>query len=101
VVARAEATGIEWNLGDGNTVRCDEGVAWRPGMDVRHPPCGHPYARASRDLPGGVYRISATTTWALAWTTEGLPEQRGGEFVLQATSTTTLRIDEVQVVNGG
>lgn len=101
VVARAEATGIEWDMGDGRTVRCDEGVAWRSGMDVLDPPCGYPYPRASRDRPGGVYEIAATTTWALVWSTEGLPEERGGEFVLRATSTTTLRIVEAQVVNGG
>jgi hypothetical protein len=101
VVARARATDIEWAMGDGSVVRCDEGVAWRQGMSVLDPPCGHAYSRASRDRPGGTYRISATTTWALAWWTEGLPAQRGGEFVLRATSTTNLRIDEVQVVTGG
>jgi hypothetical protein len=101
VVARAKATGIEWDMGDGGTVRCDEGTAYRPGMNVLDPPCGHPYSRASRDRPGGVYQIAATTTWALEWWTEGLPDQRGGEFVLRATSTTALQIDEVQVVNAG
>jgi hypothetical protein len=101
VVARAAATGIEWDMGDGNTIRCDEGVAWQRGMNLLDPPCGYPYPRASRDRPGGVYEVSATTTWALEWWTEGMPEQRGGEFVLRATSTTALQIDEVQVVNAG
>lgn len=101
VVAEAEATGIEWRMGDGSTVRCDEGVAWEPGLDVLNPPCGHAYARASRHQPGGVYEVTATTTWVLQWRTEGLPEQRGGEFELPATATTTLRIDEIQVVTSG
>jgi hypothetical protein len=98
VVAQAEATSIEWDMGNGSTVRCDEGVAWRTGMNVFHPPCGYAYSRASRHLPGGVYEISATTTWVLQWQTVGLPEERGGEFELQATSTTALQIDEIQVV---
>jgi hypothetical protein len=98
VVAQAEATGIDWDMGDGGAVQCDEGVAWRAGTSVFDPPCGHAYARASRHQPGGVYEISATTTWLLQWQTQGLPEQRGGEFELQATSTTTLQIDEIQVV---
>jgi hypothetical protein len=98
VVAQAEATGIAWDMDDGAVVHCDEGVAWQPGMNVYHPPCGHAYSRSSRDLPDGVYEISATTTWAVEWRTEGLPEQRGGEFVLEPTSTTTLQIDEVQVL---
>lgn len=101
VMAEARATGIEWAMGDGGTVRCDEGVAWEPGMNVLDPPCGHTYSRASRHQPGGVYEISATTTWALEWRTEGLPEQRGGGFELQATSTITLRVDEIQVVTSG
>jgi hypothetical protein len=98
VVAQAEATGIDWQMGDGGTVHCGEGVAWHAGMSVFNPPCGYAYARASRHRPGGVYEISATTTWILEWQTEGLPEPRGGEFELQATSTTTLQIDEIQVV---
>jgi hypothetical protein len=98
VVARAEATGIAWDMGDGAVVRCDAGVAWEPGMNLSDPPCGHAYSRASRDLPGGTYEISATTTWVVEWSTEGLAEQRGGEFVLNPASTTTLQIDEVQVL---
>jgi hypothetical protein len=98
VVAEARATGIEWAMGDGNTVQCDEGVAWEPGMNVLSPPCGHAYSRASRHQPGGVYEISATTTWVLEWQTQGLPAQRGGAFDLNATSTTTLQIDEIQVL---
>jgi hypothetical protein len=100
VVAQAEATGIEWDLGDGTTIQCDEGVAWQRGMSVFDPPCGHAYARASRDQPGGVYEISATTIWQLEWFTEGLPEPRGGEFELAATSTTGIQIDEIQVLTG-
>jgi hypothetical protein len=98
VVAEARATGIEWAMGDGNTVQCDEGVAWEPGMNVLSPPCGHAYSRASRHQPSGGYEISATTTWVLEWQTQGLVEQRGGAFDLNATSTTTLQIDEIQVV---
>ncbi|HEY8473982.1 MAG TPA: hypothetical protein VIL37_15285 [Natronosporangium sp.] len=101
VVAEARATGIRWDTGDGATVQCDEGVPWEPGMNLLNPPCGHTYARASRHQPGGVYQLSATTTWQLEWRTEGLPEPRGGEFGLAATSTAELVVREIQVVTGG
>jgi hypothetical protein len=98
VTAEARATKIVWDMGDGGRVTCDEGVAWERGMNILDPPCGHQYERASRHQPNGVYEIAATTTWLLEWQTEGLPDEEGGEFELQATSTTTLRIDEVQVL---
>jgi hypothetical protein len=98
VVADAEATKIEWDMGDGHRITCDEGVAWERGMNIGDPPCGHQYERASRHRPGGVYQITATTTWVLEWRTEGLVDQDGGEFELPATATTTLQIDEVQVL---
>jgi hypothetical protein len=98
VVADAEATKIEWDMGDGHRVTCDEGVAWERGMDVLDPPCGHQYNWASRHEPGGVYEIAATTTWVLEWRTEGLSDEEGGELELQATSTTALQIEEVQVL---
>lgn len=98
VVADARATKIEWDMGDGHRVTCDEGIAWERGMNILDPPCGHQYERASRHQPNGVYEISATTTWLIEWRTEGLVTEEGGVFELQATSTTTLQIDEIQVL---
>lgn len=100
VVAQAEADRIDWDLGNGDSRRCDEGVAWQRGMDVMQPACGYTYRRSSRGQPGGGYQIEATTTWQVEWWTEGLTEQRSGQFELQPTNATTLAIDEIQVLYG-
>lgn len=100
VVAQATAVEISWAFGDGTTQTCDEGVAWQPGMPVHGPPCGHTYLRSSREQPGGRYGISATTLWTLEWFTEGLTPQRGGEFELDATSTDSIQVQELQVLYG-
>jgi hypothetical protein len=98
VRARARVGEVLWDTGDGSPpVACDQGVAWEQGMDVLDPPCGHPYPRASRDQPGGTFRITATTTWHLEWWVDGVWD---GELFLPATSTTEIRVDEIQVLTG-
>lgn len=102
ITARAEAvaTAIVWEMGDGTQVTCDQGVAWQPGMDVLDPPCGHRYARASRDQPDGRYQITAVTTWEVEWSVNG-PSAASGTVTLHPESTTSLRIEEIQVLTGG
>lgn len=102
ITARAEAvaTAIVWEMGDGTQVTCDQGLAWQPGMDVLDPPCGHRYARASRDQPDGRYQITAVTTWEVEWSVNG-PSAASGTVTLHPESTTSLRIEEIQVLTGG
>jgi hypothetical protein len=97
--ASAVATEIVWDMGDGSQVECDEGVAWARGMDTLNPPCGHTYLRSSRDQPDGSYPISATTTWQVEWSVNG-PSAASGTVTLHPESTTTLQVDEVQVLTG-
>jgi hypothetical protein len=101
ITAQASAVAIEiiWDLGDGSQLECDEGVAWARGMDTLNPPCGHTYLRSSRHEPDGRYPITATTTWQVEWSVDG-PSAASGTVTLHPESTTTLQVDEVQVLTG-
>lgn len=87
---------IEWNMGDGNTVTCRG-----PGTPYadRHgkqdsPTCGHRYTRTSLGKPNQRYTINATSYWVAHWEGGG----RSGNFYLDQTATSHLRIGELQVL---
>src|SRR5690606_19755974 len=65
-----------------------------------HPPCGHTYTAASRHLPDGRYEITGITTWDVSWTVTGGPQSgASGTITLTPQSQTTLRINELQVLD--
>ena len=87
---------IEWDMGDGNTVTCRG-----PGTPYadRHgkqdsPTCGHRYTRTSLGKPNQRYTINATSYWVAHWEGGG----RSGNFYLDQTATSHLRIGELQVL---
>lgn len=98
----AWVTKVEWDMGDGTVFTCPAGThkVWQPGMDFLAPTgCHHIYHQSSRDLPGGRYPITATSTWFVEWeTTSG----GGQESDLETTrdSETSLQVDEIQVLTG-
>lgn len=98
VTARAQATQIRWDMGDGNSVTCrNPGTPWKPSLGTGpSPTCGYTYSKPSRDMPGGKYTITATTTWVINWWVVGGGET--GRETTTRTSTTTIDIDELQVV---
>jgi hypothetical protein len=100
VTAQAEATQIEWDMGDGTTVVCegpgtpyDESYGDRPSPD-----CGHVYTEPSRNQPEGRYAITATTTWHIEWWVEPQGSGAGDEDFQDRVSSTTVQINELQVV---
>lgn len=100
VTARAKATSIKWSMGDGDFVTCENpGTAYdkqRYGAR-RSPTCGYDgYSEPSRTMSSGRYTITATTTWHVDWWVVG-----GGATGIETVtreSTTSIRIDELQVV---
>ncbi|MEV0650103.1 hypothetical protein AB0I28_33075 [Phytomonospora sp. NPDC050363] len=95
VTARATATRIVWSMGDGTQVTCNNpGTAYRGSYGhKKSPTCGHVYQEADEN-----YTVTATTTWSIEWWVVG-----GGETGTLSTtrdSTTTLTIEEAQVVTG-
>lgn len=97
VTATAQAVRIVWDMGDGQTVTCDgPGTAVIPGV-VESPTCDHVYTQPSAGQPGDAYQVTATATWQVSWTGGG--EQ--GSLTLTRTSSSSVRIGEVQVLVNG
>lgn len=94
----ARVTRIDWDMGDGTTVTCttpgtpyDESYGGQPSPD-----CGYAgYRTSSRNQPGGTYRVTATTTWTVDYTSSA---GSGTLDPVVRESTTAVRIDELQVV---
>lgn len=101
----AVATGqqITWDMGDGSPpIVCKAGqgapgTAYKPGLPDSARTCGYTYTKSSGAQPGGVYKVTATTLWQIAWNTN-----TGANGVVTpaptTTATTTVSIGELQVV---
>jgi hypothetical protein len=96
VTARAQATRILWEMGDGTTVECDSpGEPYRPEYGDREPECGHVYQYPSLSQPDGRYQITAVTDWHVEWSaTNGA----SGDQDFTRESSTSVEIHELQVV---
>ncbi|MEO3745173.1 hypothetical protein [Plantactinospora sp. B5E13] len=99
----ATPTRIVWEMGDGERKTCrSAGVAFRSGVhDPRRPPgnaCTHRYAQPSDDVDGGKYRITATRYYTVRWGSNVAGEGEPFEGVSSPQATTTIQIDELQVV---
>ncbi|MFB9178151.1 hypothetical protein ACFFX1_08390 [Dactylosporangium sucinum] len=102
VTARGNATKIRWEMGDGHAVVCgNPGTAYDKAAQgsSSSPTCGYDgYSAPSRTKPGGRYTVTATTTWHIDWWVGG-GGASGAETVTRV-ATTSIRIDELQVVTG-
>lgn len=99
VDAYARPLRIEWHMGDGSEpVTCaGPGEAWRSGLNFLRPgECHHVYRRPSRTEPDGRFEVVAVTTWLVWWFING---EEDGQLELQVGSTTSYRVNEVQVLN--
>ncbi|TCN34235.1 hypothetical protein EV644_12083 [Kribbella orskensis] len=69
VTARAQVKAINWNMGDGKTIRCEgAGTAYSKAMGVKDSPdCGHRYRKTSREQTGCKYKVTATAEWDITW----------------------------------
>src|SRR3954464_6892383 len=96
VTLTARVSNVVWNLGDGTTLTCTgAGTPYRDEFGARpSPTCGHTYKHPSTELPGGVYRVTATAVWDVTWTGGG----QSGQIPFEVGSSTTIRIGEVQAL---
>ncbi|TCB89421.1 hypothetical protein E0H26_27830 [Micromonospora zingiberis] len=89
-------------MGNGQSVVCDNpGTPYSKAKNSASASttCGFDgYAGPSRTQPGGRYTITATTTWEIDWWVAG-GGVTGSETVTRE-ATTSIRIDELQVVTG-
>ena len=96
VTATAWAQKIVWDMGDGHSVTCtNPGTAYTTSKGAAaSPTCGYRYAHSSASQPGSVYTVTATTTWSVTWAGGG----QSGVLTVTRTSTTSVRIGELQVL---
>jgi len=94
VTATAQAKRIDWDLGDGSTMRCEgPGTPYIPGQ-VESPTCDHVYIASSASQPGDVYTVTGTTTWEVTWSGGGM----SGVLQVTRSSSATVPIGELQVL---
>ncbi len=96
VTATARAQKVVWDMGDGHSVTClNPGTAYTTSKGAAaSPTCGYRYTHSSASQPGSVYTVTATTTWSVAWAGGG----QSGVLTVTRTSTTSVRIGELQVL---
>jgi hypothetical protein len=99
VTARAKATKVVWDMGDGTRVTCrNPGTPWRPSLGTgASPTCGHRYTAASTDRPDGTYTVRATAHWVVDWTGAG----QAGRITFTLAGTRVLEVTELQVLQTG
>ncbi|MDZ5146337.1 hypothetical protein [Microbacterium testaceum] len=98
VTATASVQSLTWSSGDGQNVTCGVGTAfdeayWADKAAQDSPTCGFRYQHTSKD---GAFALSATTNWTVAWSAGG---QTGNIQMPTVTSSTTVRVGELQSVN--
>lgn len=97
VTATAQAVRVVWEMGDGHSVTCDgPGTPVTAGA-VESPTCDYVYQRSSAGQPGDIFEVTAIATWQVSWSGGG----ESGSLTLTRTSTSTVRIGEVQVLVTG
>ena len=112
VTATALATPetVRWTMGDGGVVECaGPGTQYAPDLaaSLQSTSCGYTYERSSDGEPSrdgeandGAFPVMATVTWKVTWTAVGAPG--GGPLPsLQTTSTTAIRVEQVESVGAG
>jgi hypothetical protein len=97
VNVQADAQYIVWDTGDGHSVRCaNPGTSFAiTGGASASPTCGYRYLTPSRNQPGGIFTVTATTHWQVVWSAN---TGDGGTLTTDVPSTTTITIDELEVV---
>lgn len=93
----AKPKSVKWNLGEVKDFPCkDAGKADRGT-------CNYTYEKSSASEAGGVYQISATITWEVAWSCEGVNCDTGGAQLADnpiASADTPLAVGEIQTNTG-
>jgi len=95
VTATAVASRVVWDMGNGDTVTCSTpGTPWVRG-DPGNAASGCSYLYGHR----GSFRVTATTTFRVAWAGTGLAAAAKGETQIHLSSSAPVTVDELQAVN--
>lgn len=101
VTVTAVPQNVKWDMGDGSTAVCNgPGTPYDPSRPAaaQSTDCSHTYRRSSAGQPGQVFRVTATTSYAVSSTVVGAPG--GGPLpAVERSSSVSLRLAEGQAVN--
>lgn len=92
---------VDWDLGDGTSLRCDgPGVPYDPAARAasQTSDCATTFIHTSASRPGGVHRLTASVTYAVAWSANTGEGAELGD--LTSESSVDVRVIEVQAVIG-
>lgn len=100
ITATAQVTSVRWSMGDGGVEVCGTtGTPYTTGYGVTDSPtCGYRYRTTSESQPGDRYTVTATSQWAVTWTSAS---GASGTVNLETTSSVDLEVNELQTVNTG
>ena len=89
VTATGRVSGVDWDMGDGQSITCQEGTPYEASYGkTKSPSCCHTYTRQ------GNYTVTATSHWVITW--EGIGQ--AGTIPMDLRRTATVRIGEAQVL---
>lgn len=102
VTVTATPDHVKWAMGNGDHVSCGAGRPYDPSgsSSGQAPSCSYTYRASSARAPGSVFRVSATTTWRIAWAATGISAS-GDLPAVTRTSSVTVRVAEIQAINQG
>ncbi|MCZ4125775.1 ATP/GTP-binding protein [Streptomyces sp. H39-S7] len=97
VTATAKVSKIVWAMGDGHTVVCTTaGTPYQAAYGkAPSPDCGYRYTQPSSTQPGGMFPVTATSTWTIDWQGAG----QTGQLTEVRNSAVNITVAEVQVLN--
>src|SRR6201999_2506 len=89
VNVEADAQYVVWDMGDGHSITCQNPGTSFSGGSADSPTCGYRYLGPSRNQPGGVYTVTATTHWLVTWAAN---TGDGGTLETGVAAATTITI---------
>lgn len=94
---RATPVEVVWSLGDGHTMVCrGPGTEWRAALPESASSCTYTYRTSSAGRSGGTFRLQATVTFAVAWSSNAAA---GGVLpAITRTSTLDVEVGEIQAI---
>ena len=97
---RAIPVASTWSVGDGRTVSCrGPGSEWQPGAREDAASCTHIYRVSSAGSAGGTFKLEATVTFEVSWSSNA--SDGGALPAITRTSTVDVEVGEIQAIGTG
>ncbi len=98
--ATATPTEVVWDMGDGHRVTCaGPGTPYDRNTPNAATSCSYTWTQSSAGQPGGVYQVTATVYWQVAWTAVGAPGGGSLGLVPGPASHVAVAVAESEALN--